>query len=293
MNVKSDIPAEIRMFSGCEDKQTSADVGNVGIFKLPDPAGRAGGACTSAFLNVVYADHQKPDEDLSFRDVLTKMRTLLAEKNFGQIPQLSSSRPMNIEQKFDLSPDNLTGVKRAVIIGINYVGQNGELRGCHNDALNMIEYLKDAHGFEEKNMSILIDDDDDQHIQPTKANMLAAYKKIADISKKGDVAFLHYAGHGGSLRDSKFGGDEKDGYDETLIPLDFAKNGQIRDDELKETLIKRFRSGVFVTSMMDSCHSGTVLDLPYNFKADGNQNRMEPNDGYKPDDDKNRCCTIV
>ena len=30
---------DIRMISGCQDKQTSADVGNVAAFQLPDPAG--------------------------------------------------------------------------------------------------------------------------------------------------------------------------------------------------------------------------------------------------------------
>ncbi|KAI9621423.1 hypothetical protein H4Q26_015724 [Puccinia striiformis f. sp. tritici PST-130] len=32
---------------------------------------------------------------------------------------------------------NCTGRRKALCIGINYAGQSGELRGCHNDALNM------------------------------------------------------------------------------------------------------------------------------------------------------------
>ena len=40
------IPANVRMISGCRDSQTSADVGHVGAFQLPDPAGRAGGAAS-------------------------------------------------------------------------------------------------------------------------------------------------------------------------------------------------------------------------------------------------------
>ncbi len=40
------LQADIRMISGCEDSQTSADVSSVADFRLPDPAGRAGGACT-------------------------------------------------------------------------------------------------------------------------------------------------------------------------------------------------------------------------------------------------------
>jgi len=264
------------MISGCEDKQTSADVSNVAAFELPDPNGRAGGACSAAFLNVVYADHHKPDEDLSFQDVLTKMRSVLTTQDFEQIPQLSASRPMDIETKFDLTPDNFSGRKRAVLIGINYVGQSGELRGCHNDVLNMVDYIKDAHGFKDNDITILMDDG--SHADPTRANILGAYSNIADESKSGDVVFLHYSGHGGKLRDD--GNDEADGYDETLVPLDYHSAGQIRDDDLLKDLVMKFRSGVFVTSMMDCCHSGTVLDLPYNFKADGSSTGMEANESY-------------
>lgn len=34
-----------------------------------------------------------------------------------------------------------TGRKKALCIGINYFGQNGELRGCINDAKNMKAFL--------------------------------------------------------------------------------------------------------------------------------------------------------
>lgn len=51
-NVGTDgaIRAMVFMISGCEDSQTSADVSNVSNFSLPNPNGRAGGACTSALL---------------------------------------------------------------------------------------------------------------------------------------------------------------------------------------------------------------------------------------------------
>ena len=44
---------------------------------------------------------------------------------------------MNVNEKFHIVPDGFEGTRRAVMIGINYVGQEGELSGCHNDLLNV------------------------------------------------------------------------------------------------------------------------------------------------------------
>jgi Caspase domain len=73
------------------------------------------------------------------------------------------------------------------------------------------------------------------------------------------------------LLDFLFTGDEEDGYDETLIPVDFQQHGQIRDDDLLRILVKPMKEGVTMTCLMDCCHSGTVLDLPYRFTADGDK----------------------
>jgi len=276
-NAKQAIPAEVRMISGCRDEQTSADVSNVASFQLPDPAGRAGGACTSAMLKVLYADHKKLEEDLSFQEVLLKIREVLQEKGYEQIPQLSSSRPIDIKNTFDLVPDSITGTRRAVMIGINYVGDNpGELAGCHNDVENMKEYIKDVHGFEEENITILMDDN--EHTSPTRDNILAAYRTIVEESQPGDAVFCHYSGHGGKLRDDD--GDEADGYDETLVPLDYKTEGQIRDDLLFKNLVGGFKKGVFCTFLMDCCHSGSVLDLPFQFAADGESDSMGISPGF-------------
>ena len=114
---------DIRMISGCADHQTSADVSNVSSFQLHDPAGKAGGALTSTLLKVLYADERVPDDDLSFTEVLTSVRGYLSGGGYTQIPQLSSMNPIDVGKKFDLVPDTSEGVKRAVMIGINYVGE--------------------------------------------------------------------------------------------------------------------------------------------------------------------------
>jgi hypothetical protein len=130
---------DVRMISGCDDTQTSADVSNVNSFCLPDPAGRAGGACTSTLLNILYKDESVPDDTMSFTEVLEKMRTNLKDNGYSQIPQLTSLNPIDVTTDFQLVPSEATGVRRAVMIGINYVGhEQGELSGCHNDVLNMV-----------------------------------------------------------------------------------------------------------------------------------------------------------
>lgn len=86
-----------------------------------------------------------------------------------------------------------------------------------------------------------------------------------------------WVGHGSRVRDQD--GDEDDGYDETLVPVDFQRSGQIRDDDIFKILVQPLRAGVTMTCLMDCCHSGTVLDLPYRFTADGDV--MQRNDRFQ------------
>ena len=77
---------------------------------------------------------------------------------------------------------------------------------------------------------------------------------------------MHYSGHGGSIPDDD--GDESDHMDETLIPVDFQRAGQMRDDDIFDMLVKRVPTGCNLTVIMDYCHSGTILDLPFLVNAD-------------------------
>ena len=62
--------------------------------------------------------------------------------------------------------------------------------------------------------------------------------------------------------------EEADGYDETLVPVDYDSAGLIRDDDIYATLVTALSQGVTLVSLMDCCHSGTVLDLPYQYRVE-------------------------
>merc|ERR1712029_410625 len=80
---------------------------------------------------------------------------------------------------------------------------------------------------------------------------------VAD-AKAGDSLVFQYSGHG----------DEEDAKDETIIPCDYRSAGQITDDELFKLLVSPLDDGVMMTIIMDCCHSGTGMDLPYIHKID-------------------------
>lgn len=77
---------------------------------------------------------------------------------------------------------------------------------------------------------------------------------------------FHFSGHGSQQRN--YTGDEIDGYDETLCPLDFETQGMIVDDEINETMVKPLPHGVRLHAIIDACHSGTMLDLPFLCRMD-------------------------
>lgn len=64
-------------------------------------------------------------------------------------------------------------------------------------------------------------------------------------------------------------GDEDDGYDEVIYPVDFRTNGHIVDDLMHDILVKPLQPGVRLTAIFDSCHSGSALDLPYIYSTSG------------------------
>ncbi|KAK9454931.1 Metacaspase-1A [Dipodascopsis uninucleata] len=170
-------------------------------------------------------------------------------------------------QGYGFQYSNCTGRRKALLIGINYIGQKAELKGCINDVKNVSRFLSERYGYKYEDMVILTDDQTNPRSIPTKQNMYRAMQWLVKDAQPHDSLFFHYSGHGGQTED--LNGDEEDGYDEVIYPVDFQVAGHIVDDELHEIMVRPLPAGVRLTAIFDSCHSGTVLDLPYIYSTQG------------------------
>lgn len=101
--------------------------------------------------------------------------------------------------------------------------------------------------------------EEEPHHQPTRANIQEAFKWLVRGIQAGDSLVFYFSGHGKRQRD--YNGDEVDGFDETICPVDFEKNGMIVDNDINEAIVRPLIKDVTLHAIIDSCHSGTVLDL--------------------------------
>lgn len=131
-------------------------------------------------------------------------------------------------------------------IGVNFInkdhyGTDGTLRGCVNDA-NSMQQIAEHNGFDCTSL---------HNEKATRNNVIRIINQTAATLQAGDIFFISFSGHGGSIPDRN--GDEADWLDETWCLYD----AQLIDDELK-VFWNRFNKDVRILVVSDSCHSGSV-----------------------------------
>lgn len=157
--------------------------------------------------------------------------------------------------------------KKALLIGINYTGTSDELYGCIND-INSIKDRISIQGF--TGIKVLTD------LTPKKAtrdNILQEFKNLLTNSQAGDFLFFSYSGHGSYTVDRN--GDETDGRDELIVSCDLKG---VLDDELKSLIQAHLKSDVTLFALFDSCFSGSVLDLKYQYLDSLNYDKYSENE---------------
>jgi hypothetical protein len=146
----------------------------------------------------------------------------------------------------------------AVLFGLNYKGTSSELQGCVNDVNDMARYLTGRYATIFKYTDL----DPKTRVYTTKDGILQTLQGLSKRANAGEYTdiFIHYSGHGASIRDTNH--DEADGRDETIIPSDCQRKGVITDDVL-HSILATFPKECRIVMVVDSCHSGTIADLPY------------------------------
>jgi len=149
----------------------------------------------------------------------------------------------------------------------------GHLNGCVNDIEMVEKYLLQERGAKTESIFKLVsqhaDRDDwetagpvgDRKFWPTYLNIVDLFAQITKKARPGDLVYIHYAGHGGSIKPTLYpilkGNDQ---VDESLVPCDInTEEGRyIRDLEMAVYLRRMVKKNLIVTILLDSCHSSSA-----------------------------------
>ena len=181
----------------------------------------------------------------------------LTKKLNGDIAFIKSYKPAQIKMEKS---------KKALLIGINYTGTANQLDGCINDVDSIVERIS-KNGFNTINKLT-----DLTLKKPVRENILNECKNLLINSQSGDLLLLFYSGHGSYILDKN--GDEADGYDEMIVSSDLQG---ITDDELKSLIQTYLKKDVTLVAIFDSCFSGSVLDLKYQYLDSLNYDKYTEN----------------
>lgn len=149
--------------------------------------------------------------------------------------------------------------RRALVIGLGQQEDKawGKING-DKDVLYVDEMLKNAK-FKTGNIKKLVNQ------QATKTAIVNAFKLLVTQSRRGDVIYVHYSGHGQQMKDVH--NDEKDGLDECWIPYDAYRKPcnkdrgekHLTDDEVNyylNAIRNKIGSVGKMLVVIDACHSG-------------------------------------
>ena len=106
--------------------------------------------------------------------------------------------------------------KRAFLVGISHYDtaltgyQWNNINGVED--INLLNPTLKNQGF---NTTVLLDE------QATFDNIVNQITQFTNKTKKGDVVYLHFSTHGQPVED--LNGDEEDGWDESIVPIDAYK----------------------------------------------------------------------
>ena len=152
--------------------------------------------------------------------------------------------------------------KRAFLVGISHYDtaltgyQWNNINGVED--INILNPVLKNQGF---TTTTLLDE------EATFDNIVSQLSHFTNKTRKGDIVYLHFSAHGQPVED--INGDEEDGWDESIVPIDAYKiykkgvyEGQRHlTDDLLNKFVKKLREKIgrtgFLYVTIDACHAGT------------------------------------
>ncbi|KAH9041167.1 caspase domain-containing protein [Lactarius hengduanensis] len=178
---------------------------------------------------------------------------------FGMTNTTGTIRLPDDEEDKSESP---TSKRRALLVGISYKGDHNTwsaLDGPHEDVDRFQQLLTETYEYRLEDITVLKDSPNLPDIShPTRVNMIRELKRLVSDAAPGDTFVFLYSGHSDqklAIDDS----EEEDNQDEMIITSD---EQFILDNELNDILIL-LPIGCSLLAILDTCHSGTLLDLPH------------------------------
>ena len=176
-----EIVANVRQISAADDHQKAAEFDG-------------GGVLSQEILTALHRGRES-ERDWKFRDAMRFLSDQMAARNLNQTPILSyvNDKQNPSDENFCMAPQ--TGVRRALIIGINYYDPEYpdlRLTGSHRDAAAMYNFIVNEEGFCKDDVTLLMDDG--YHESPTSDNILEAIQDLISVSVAGDSVFFHFSG---------------------------------------------------------------------------------------------------
>ncbi|CCM03275.1 uncharacterized protein FIBRA_05403 [Fibroporia radiculosa] len=160
-------------------------------------------------------------------------------------------------------------LRRALSIAVQYSQLKQyemDLVGTHNDPRILSDLLVDVFKYKREDITILMDDENNDYPWPTRENIEKAMKELVADAQPGDHFVFHFSGHGALVRNTD--GTERSGYDEVIWPVDIryenddGVDNYIMDDEIHDVLVNHIPVGAHFMMVFDCCHSGSAADLP-------------------------------
>lgn len=235
-------------------------------FQGGPPPGPPGG-----YQNQMNSGHSETRQENRWNGNQNQNQGGYGNHQFGD-PGAQFSRPPTNPQPFggidgyNFQYSNCTGRRKALLIGINYIGSKQQLKGCINDVHNVKNFLM-QHGYKDEDTVILTEEGNNPRSIPTRENIIRGMRWLVKDAQMHDSFFFHYSGHGGRTKD--LDRDEVSGFDNVIYPLDHERAGFIVDDEIHDIMVRPLHSGVRLTALFDCCNSGTSMDLPYVYSTKG------------------------